>query len=91
VSLDTLSIFLDGGRVTLSLLVAVAFLRLGRTTGDRLYHGFALAFVLMAASNVLVGLGLEVGESKALVFVPRLVAFLLIIAAIVDKNRRSRR
>ena len=52
--------------------------------------GFALAFVLLAASTALIGMGLGVGDYSVLVFLPRLIAFLIIIAAIVDKNRRSR-
>lgn len=85
---DVLWTFLDGGRVALSLVVALAFLRLGRDGRDRLYHGFAIAFVLMAVSNVLIGLRVEVGDTDAFVFLPRLAAFLVIIAAIVDKNRQ---
>lgn len=85
-----LAILLDGGRAVVSLVVALCFLRLGRSTKDRLYPAFAFSFVLLALSCVLVGLGVAPGDRSELAFVPRLVAFLLIIAAIVDKNRRAR-
>jgi hypothetical protein len=88
-NLTTLSTFLDGGRVAFSFIVALAFIRLGRTTADRLYYGFAVAFFLLALSTALVGLRLALGDYSVLVFLPRLFAFVTIIVAIIDKNRRS--
>ena len=88
-SLSNLATFLDGGRLVFCLLIALAFLRLGRQTHDRLYHAFAVAFTLMAASAALVGLGIAPADRSYFSFLPRLVAFLVIIWAIVDKNRRA--
>lgn len=88
-TLVTLLAFLDGGKVTLCLIVALGFTKLGLRTSDRLYYFFAIAFLLLATSWVLLGLGAAFGEGSVYAFLPRLVAFLLIIAAIVDKNRRA--
>ena len=88
-SMTQLATFLDGGRVVLCLIVALVFLRMGRVSGDRLYAAFAAAFALMAVSSTAIGLGLAVGDWSAYAFLPRLAAFLLIIWAIVDKNRRA--
>jgi hypothetical protein len=87
---ETVVSFLDGGRVFLSLIVGLCFLRLGRATRDRLYYAFALAFFLLAISSSLLGLRIALGDFSVLVYVPRLLAFTAIIAAIVDKNRRGR-
>ena len=88
-SLTLFATFLDGGRVVFSLIIALCFLRLARATHDRLYHAFAASFVLMAVSSTAVGLGLATADWSAYAFLPRLLAFLVIIWAIVDKNRRA--
>ncbi|HUS30745.1 MAG TPA: DUF5985 family protein [Kofleriaceae bacterium] len=88
-SLQALATFLDGGRVVFCLIIALCFWRLGRTTRDRLYHAFAIAFVLMAVSATLVGLRVAIADWSAIIYLPRLLAFLVIIWAIVDKNRRA--
>ena len=88
-SLVSVASFLDGGRVVFSLVIAVAFLRLGRVTHDRLYYAFSGSFLLMAVSSTFIGLGVALGDWSVLAFLPRLLAFLVIIWAIVDKNRRS--
>lgn len=86
----TIAILLDGARVFAGLVIALAFIRIGRTARDRLYHLFAAAFLLMTVSEVLIGLGIKLGDHASPVYLPRLVAFLLIIWAIIDKNRRAR-
>jgi hypothetical protein len=88
-SLTSLATFLDGGRVVFCLIIALGFLRLGRTTHDRLYHAFAIAFVLMSVSSIFVGLRVAAADWSYIAFLPRLLAFLVIIWAIVDKNRRA--
>ncbi|HTJ45783.1 MAG TPA: DUF5985 family protein [Kofleriaceae bacterium] len=86
-----LGAMLDGARIGLCLVVALGFLRLGRRSADRLYYAFAIAFVLLAANWTLLGVGAASGDHSAAAFLPRLLAFLLIIAGIVDKNRRANR
>ena len=78
---------LDGGKVALCLVVALCFVRLGVRAKDRLYHAFAIAFVLLGSSWMLIALRSAHGDGASLAYLPRLGAFLLIIAAIVDKNR----
>ncbi len=88
-NLDTITSLLDGARIALCVIVVVGFLHLQRLTRDRLYSAFAVAFGLLAVNWLLLGLQLGRGDGNALVFLPRLLAFLVIIAAIVDKNRRA--
>ncbi|MGE5183536.1 MAG: DUF5985 family protein [Acidobacteriota bacterium] len=89
-TLAGLATLLDGAQLMAALVIALSFWKLGRATSDRLYYAFGVAFVLLATSAVLVGLGVAVRENSALAFVPRLLAFLTIIVAVIDKNRRVR-
>lgn len=79
-----------------STVVSLFFLRFWRDTGDRLFALFAVAFLLLAITRV--GLIASTdgpfapadGPAEGLTYWywVRLVAFLLILAAIIDKNRR---
>jgi hypothetical protein len=75
------------GAVTVGYIVAAAFfLSFWRKTADRLFLAFAAAFVLFAVNQ---GLGFAltvVSEPTNLVYVLRILGFLIIIAAVVDKN-----
>ena len=83
-----LQIFLSGAVCMASLTIGFFFLRFWRRTGDRFFIAFAAAFWMLTVERiVLVALG-PVHEFRAYVFTIRLLAFALIILAIVDKNRR---
>jgi zinc transporter ZupT len=79
------------GAVTLGYAVAaVLFLRFWRKTADRLFLAFAAAFVLLATNQVLAA-ALEFGDERtAYVYSLRVLGFLLILWAIVDKNLSRR-
>lgn len=65
---------------------AVFFLRFWRRTRDSLFLVFSIAFVLLAINQALTTLlGLPM-EERSWLYVMRLAAFLIIIAAIVRKN-----
>jgi hypothetical protein len=88
---QTLLALLDGGKVALCMVVALAFVRLGVRAKERLYYAFAISFLLLATSWLLIALRSAHGDGASLAYLPRLCAFLLIIAAIVDRNRRPDR
>lgn len=72
-------------------VAAVFFLRFWRSSRDGLFLAFAAAFALMALAQVL---PLWVGtarEGAGHVYLPRLAAFVIIIAAILIKNLPPRR
>ena len=78
------------GALAASLGVAgLFFLRFWREAGDRLFALFALAFFLMAANRVQLGLAPGPQIQKEHYWV-RLLAFALILVAILDKNRPRR-
>ncbi len=80
------------GAVTLGYLVAsMFFLRFWRRTGDRLFLAFAFAFALLALNQIFatfIGAG---DENVVYAYVLRVLGFMLILAAIVDKNLSTRR
>ena len=73
-----------------SLGVAVFFLRFWRQTADRLFLLFAAAFGLLAAHWTVLAALNPVRDSRHLAYLIRLAAFLVIIIAILDKNRKPR-
>jgi len=81
-----------GGALTMGYgVAAVFFLRFWASSRDRLFLAFAGAFALMAAAQVFTLMGRSAQEGDGLVYLPRLVAFVLIIVAILVKNLPSRR
>ena len=70
--------------------VAVCFLRFWRQTADRLFLLFALAFALFGVNTLLLAAINPAHESRHLIYLIRLAAFLVIIVAIIDKNRARR-
>lgn len=83
--------FLWGALVALCSVAALFFLRYWRTSGDRLFAWFSLAFAMLAGSWAWIfATASPEAEGRHYAYLVRLIAFVLIIAAIVDKNRRSR-
>lgn len=70
-----------------TLAAALFFLKFWRQTADRLFAFFAAAFVLLAVNAVALGLTDTTGEFRVALYGIRLVAFLVILYAIYDKNR----
>ena len=82
--------FLVGGIAVASLVAGLFFFRFWRHTGDRLFVFFALSFWIEAANRFAMLQFLEPNEDVPGYYVVRLVAYGLIVAAIVDKNRKPR-
>ncbi len=80
--------FLMGAIAMASLVAALFFLRFWRDTGDRLFAMFAASFVLLAITRIGLALSDQQLEAHTYWYWARLAAFVLILVAIVDKNRR---
>jgi hypothetical protein len=65
------------------------FLRFWRETRDRLFLIFAGAFGLLGVQRLALAISGNVVEDDTALYLVRLFAFLLILGAIVDKNRSS--
>lgn len=81
-------VFLQAVSAAGALVASLVFLRFWRDTGDRLFTFFSAAFALLALSWTLLGLA-STDETRPYIYAIRLVAFLLIIGAIIDKNRTN--
>lgn len=83
-----LNAFLTGAITAASLVVALVFLRFWRSSHDRFFLFFSFAFALEALSRAWLGMRQGIGEDSPVIYLPRLLAYVLILIAIVDKNRR---
>jgi hypothetical protein len=85
----TLLAFLAGASAMGFAMAALFFLRFWRDTRDSLFLSFALSFLLLALVQALLTLADIPVEERSWVYLLRLLAFLLILVAIVRKNLRS--
>lgn len=81
--------FLAGAASISLLVIAMFFLRFWRKTRDRLFLFFAGAFVFLMIERIVRAAMTVETEWAPYVYSIRLAAFVLIIVAVVDKNRRS--
>lgn len=79
---------LGGVLVTSYAVAGLFFLRFWYTSRDRLFAMFAAAFWILAIQRLLIAMTHSIFEDQALFYTIRLLAFIIIIVAIVDKNRR---
>jgi hypothetical protein len=82
--------FFNGISTAGSWVVGLIFLRFWRETRDRFFALFGVAFWVMSLNWLGLVLIAPAHEDRHYFYVTRLIAFLLIIAAIVDKNRAPR-
>lgn len=78
---------LAGAIMLAAWAIFVFFLRFCRKTGDRLFAFFAAAFLLLGIERIII-VGLS-SDHQSFGYLIRLFAFLLILFAILDKNRRG--
>ncbi len=78
--------FLSGALTFAFVISGIYFLRFWRKTRDRLFLHFAIAFWLFAVNQILVSLLGPFNERSGYAYILRVLGFVLILAAIVDKN-----
>lgn len=87
-TIATTALQLIPGAIVMGYAVAgLFFLRFWRQTRDRLFLIFAIAFWLLGVQRLALALTAQMVESQTGLYLVRLFAFLLILLAIVDKNR----
>ena len=79
--------FLLGVIVTCSFVAAGFFAKFWFKTRDLLFLGFAAAFALEGLNRVAFLFLDKPNEGNVTIFIVRLLSYLLILAAIVNKNR----
>lgn len=89
-----MDLLLLGAIAMASLVAGLFFLRFWRDTGDRLFLFFAISFLVEGVNRWALGMSGDPNEGRPLFYIVRLLSFLLIIIAIVQKNlgkdRRAR-
>jgi hypothetical protein len=83
--------FIAGATTLAYLVTSLFFLRFWRDARDRLFAIFALAFAVLGLNRVLLAVVAEPQEGRTWFFFVRLLAYLLILAAVLDKNRSERK
>ncbi|MGH7736740.1 MAG: DUF5985 family protein [Candidatus Tyrphobacter sp.] len=78
---------LSGIMAALCLVAGAHFLRSFLRTRDRLFASFSVAFFTLGCSQLFLGIFDQPEANHPLAYIPRLIAFVLIAAAILDKNR----
>ena len=75
------------GAATFGFFIAgLFFLKFWRKTRDRLFMNFTIAFWLLALNQLVLSILERTDETRTYVYFIRVIAFLFIIFAIVDKN-----
>ncbi len=85
----TLYDFLSGAVAFGFALAGLFFLRFWTRTGDGLFFAFAIAFALLGLVQAILALANFTTEEQSSIYLIRLGAFLLIILAIMRKNRAT--
>jgi hypothetical protein len=83
--------FLSGAVSFGFFIAALFFLRFWRRTGDSLFAAFAGAFALLGLNQALLVVINVPTEERSWVYLLRIAAFVLILTAIVRKNRAGSR
>ena len=81
--------FLLGVIATASASVGVIFLKYWRQTRDSLFLNFAVAFMVEGVNRVCLLLVEKPNEGKPIIYVVRLIVFLILLVAIIRKNYGS--
>jgi hypothetical protein len=84
-----LRFFAEGMLAAGNLVAALFFLRFWRESRDRLFAFFAASFTLLAVQRLSIALVQGADDHTAWLYAIRLMAYLLILFAIYDKNRSA--
>lgn len=86
----TLYDFLSGAVAFGFLMCSLFFLRFWTRTREFLFLAFAIAFLMLGSVQAILALANFTTEEQSSVYLIRLAAFVIIILAILRKNRPAR-
>jgi uncharacterized membrane protein HdeD (DUF308 family) len=82
-----MELMLIGAIMMASFTASLFFLRFWKTTGDRFFLFFAVSFGLEGIVRIMLALAVYPNqEERPSIYIIRLIAFSLILLAIIDKN-----
>ncbi len=84
-----ISLFVSGVLAGSYAIAALFFLKFWRQTRDSLFAYFSAAFALLVVQRVALSVVVGARVDPGVYYLVRLAAFVLILVAIVSKNRRS--
>jgi uncharacterized membrane protein HdeD (DUF308 family) len=79
--------FVSGGTAVAAFVIALFFIRYWRQTRDLLFFMFAAGFLTFGISRLILAFLEEDDEGRVFIYALRLIAFALILVAIIHKNR----
>ncbi|MDZ4695914.1 MAG: DUF5985 family protein [Deltaproteobacteria bacterium] len=88
-SMGVMKLVIWGALAMSSWVAGLFFLRFWRSSRDRLFVCMAVAFWLLGINWLSLALMHWIPETRHQAYILRLLAFVLIIAGVVDKNRRA--
>ena len=90
--MQNMNSFILGAVVMACGVIGLFFLRFWRRTGDRFFAMFAASFWLLGVNWLLLAFTDPTAETRRIVlYMIRLLGFVMIIAAIIDKNRAAKK
>jgi hypothetical protein len=87
--MDAVNHALWGALATACWVAGLFFLKFWRVSKDRFFLFFLLAFWVLSLNWIVLIVEQPILESRQDAYVIRLLAFVLIIVGVVDKNRRA--
>ena len=78
---------LMGATAGLSFVISLFFLRFWKNTQDRFFLFLSASFVLQAADRLLQESSLSLNQDTPVQYTLRILAYILILAAVLDKNK----
>ena len=81
------NLFLHGAMAMGCAAICLFFVRFSLRTGDRLFAFLAASFGLLTVERLLLAMVPVADERRPFVYIVRLIAFVLIIIGVLDKNR----
>jgi hypothetical protein len=82
-------LFVSGALVASYAVAALFFLKFWRQTRDRLFGYFAASFLLLMVQRIALTAALGSAVDPLWYYLLRLLAFVLIVVAIIEKNRAA--
>jgi uncharacterized membrane protein HdeD (DUF308 family) len=86
-----MNLMLLGAISMASLVVGLFFLHSWRKTHDRFFLFFSISFFVEGINRAALGLSSNPNEGRPFFYIVRFLSFLLILIAIVFKNREKKR
>jgi hypothetical protein len=91
IPITIINTFFNGASMMASLVAAIFFTKFWRTSGDRFFSIFALAFYILGLERIALMLSHGLAEADPSVYLFRCLGFSLLIFAVVEKNRQRNR